>query len=77
MRDPFVFNPETDRPVAVEIHTGKVCVTLAPRLAQATPQQQAHIELHNLTVDWPDLDEGLDIQGMLMGIRPITPESAS
>jgi hypothetical protein len=23
-------------------------------------------------VDWPDLDEGLDIQGMLQGIRPST-----
>jgi|FLYN01.1.fsa_nt_gi hypothetical protein len=88
MKDPFVFNEATDRPIAVEIHSNKVWVTLSdgrvianplewhPWLAQATPQQQANVELHKLSVDWPDLGEGLDIQGMLMGIRPAAPESA-
>jgi hypothetical protein len=89
MSDPFAFNKATDRPIAVEIHSGKVWVTLAdgrvianpldwhPWLAQASAQQQANVELHSLSVDWPDLDEGLDIQGMLMGIRPAAPENAS
>ncbi|MBI1281610.1 MAG: DUF2442 domain-containing protein [Anaerolineaceae bacterium] len=76
---------EKDRPVAVLIHDSLVSVTLAdgriisnplnwhPWLAQATEQQQAHVEYHAFSVDWPDLDEGLDIQGMLQGIRPVTP----
>ncbi len=82
MTDNFKFNYETDRPVSVAIHSGKVWVTLAdgrtianpldwhPWLANATPEQQAHVELNVFSVDWPDLDEGLDIEGMLRGIRP-------
>jgi len=73
------------RPIAVLIHDGLVSVTLAdgrvisnplnwhPWLEQATTQQQSHVEYHAFSVDWPDLDEGLDIQGMLQGIRPTTP----
>ncbi len=88
MRDPFEFNYETDRPVEVIIRDGKVWVTLAdgrvianpvdwhPWLAKATPEQQAHIELGVFSVDWPDLDEGLDIEGMLHGIRPRFLQSA-
>lgn len=82
MRDPFEFNYETDRPVEVSIRDGKVWVVLAdgrvianpldwhPWLANATPEQQAHVELSVFSVNWPDLDEGLDIEGMLRGIRP-------
>jgi hypothetical protein len=63
MSDPFEFNYETDRPVAVEIHEGKVWVTLADGrvianplewhlwLANATVEQQAKIELHTFSVD--------------------------
>lgn len=77
-----------DRPTAVNIHDGMVSVTLADGrvisnpldwhfwLANATPEQQANYQLRAFSVYWPDLDEGLDIQGMLQGIRPIAPESA-
>ena len=41
-----------------------------PWLTQAAPGQQALVELRVFSVDWPDLDEGLDLQGMLLGIRP-------
>lgn len=83
MYDPFKYD-EKDRPVAVQIHDGLVSVTLAdgriisnpldwhPWLANATSAQQANVEYHAFSVDWPDLDEGLDIQGMLQGIRPIS-----
>lgn len=76
------FNPQTDRPVAVAIDHEMVWVTLAdgrvignplswhPWLAEATPAQRANYELRAFSVDWPDLDEGLDIEGMLRGIRP-------
>ncbi|MBN1565959.1 MAG: DUF2442 domain-containing protein [Anaerolineae bacterium] len=82
MNNPFEFNPGTDRPVEVIIRDEKVWVTLAdgrvianplhwhPWLANATPEQQANVELNVFSVDWPDLDEGLDIEGMLRGIRP-------
>lgn len=81
-RDPFEFNYETDRPVEVAIRDGKVWVTLADGrvianpldwhswLANATPEQKAHVELDVFSVNWPDLDEGLDIEGMLRGIHP-------
>jgi hypothetical protein len=84
------FNYDTDRPVDVSIHDGKVWVTLAdgrtianplkwhPWLANATPDQQANVELNIFSVDWPELDEGLDVEGMLRGIRPrLSPSSES
>ncbi len=89
MSENFVYDAAKDRPIRVEIRDGLVLVTLAdgrvignpldwhPWLANATPEQQAHVELHHYTVDWKDLDEGLDIQGMLMGIRPKYPQYAN
>lgn len=83
----FDYNYDTDRPIAVDLRDGHVWVTLAdgriianplewhPWLAHATPRQRANVELDAFSVYWPDLDEGLDIQGMLLGIRPKTPES--
>jgi hypothetical protein len=87
MNDPFAFDPEKDPPVAVEIRDGMVYVTLKdgrlignpldwhPWLAAATPAQQANVELNPFSVDWVDLDEGLDIQGMLMGIHSHSPRT--
>lgn len=73
---------EKNKPVAVEIENGKVYVTLAdgrvignplewhPWLLKATPEQRANVKLYHLSVFWPDLDEGLDIEGMMRGVRP-------
>jgi hypothetical protein len=41
-----------------------------PTLAQATAEEQAHVELGLSGIHWPDLDEDLSIAGMLRGIRP-------
>ncbi len=72
---------EATRPVAVHIADGKIWVTLQdgrtianplawhPWLAGASPAAAAHVELDALSVYWPDLDEGLDIEGMLRGIH--------
>jgi hypothetical protein len=88
MTTDFAYNYDTDRPIAVAIHDNHVWVTLADGriianpldwhswLAQATPAQRANVELDAFSVYWPELDEGLDIQGMLLGIRPKTPETA-
>jgi hypothetical protein len=80
----FEYHYGTDHPVAVSLHDGKVWVTLAdgrdisnplewhPWLANATPEQLAQVELDAFSVYWPTLDEGLDVEGMLRGIRPRT-----
>jgi hypothetical protein len=39
-------------------------------LEDATPEQRANYELYPDAIVWPDLDEGLDIEGMLRGIKP-------
>jgi hypothetical protein len=78
----FAYQREKDRPIAVKIHEGLVSVTLAdgrvisnplewhPWLAAASSEQQANYDCRAFSVDWPDLDEGLDIEGMMQGIRP-------
>ena len=70
-----------DRPIAVAFDDSNVWVELAdgrwignpltwhPWLATATPQQRANTDLRAFSVDWPDLDNGLDIEGMLRGIH--------
>ncbi len=80
----FEYNYETDRPIGVRFDDQTVTVMLAdgrtignpldwhPWLAKATPAQRANFDLRAFSVDWPDLDNGLDIEGMLRGIRPIT-----
>ena len=69
-----------DQPVAVGYEGSDVVVTLAngevlrnplsdhPWLASATPEQRRNVEFDALSVWWPDLDEGLDIESMRRGI---------
>ncbi len=71
-------------PVAVDFDEKMIWVTLAdgrvignplswhPWLANATPEQRANMILRVYSVDWPDLDEGLDIEGMLRGIPSVS-----
>jgi len=70
------------RPKAVEISQGKLKVTLEdervistplhwyPWLADASPEQQRNVELLPDAIYWTDLNEGLEVEGMLRGIRP-------
>lgn len=65
-----------DQPIAVGYEGRDVVVTLAngevlrnplryhPWLANATPEQRRNVAFDALSVWWPDLDEGLDIEGM-------------
>lgn len=41
------------------------------RLREATPEQLANIEVLGDAIWWPDLDESLDVEGMLRGINPL------
>lgn len=84
----FDYDRTKDRPIAVAFDASNVWVKLAdgrwignplnwhPWLAAATPQQRANVDLRAFSVDWPDLDDGLDIEGMLRGIRPFNDEIA-
>jgi hypothetical protein len=85
----FEYTYETDRPVAVRFDDQTVWVTLADGriignplewhswLAEATAEQRTNRELRAFSVDWPDLDNGLDIEGMVRGIRPINFKQAA
>lgn len=42
-------------------------------LVEATPEQRATIEVHPFSIWFPDLEEGLDVEGMLCGIRSRRP----
>ena len=39
-----------------------------PWLASASPEQRQNVELYELSVYFPDLDDGLDVEGMLKGL---------
>jgi hypothetical protein len=73
----------TDTPnqvAAVEFRDDKVYLRLAdgrvvgnplnwhPWLAEATPEQRTNVELYELSVYWPDLDDGLDVEEMMKGM---------
>lgn len=41
-----------------------------PWLRDATAEQRANVEMHVLSVYFPDLDDGLDVEEMMKGIPP-------
>lgn len=71
-----------DHPVEVIIDDIKITVRLAdgreisnpidwfPWLMRATSEQQQDYELWPFSIDWPELDNGIDIEGMLRGVKP-------
>ncbi len=46
-------------------------------LMNATAEQRANYELSPFSIDWLDLDNGVDIEGMLRDIKPKSPISTS
>jgi len=82
MRPGFEYTYETDHPVAVRFDANDVIVTLAdgryignpldwfPWLQHASAEHRENFKLGAFSVYWPDLDEGLDIEGMLRGVKP-------
>ncbi len=77
------------RPINIWIDDNKLWVTLEderiistplawyPWLAEATIEQQHTIELLPDAIYWTQLNEGLEIEGMLRGIRPAPREKTS
>lgn len=41
-----------------------------PWLLNATPEQRAAVELYELSVYFPALDDGLDVESMIKGMPP-------
>ncbi len=75
-------NENQDRVIAVEFREKMVYLRLAdgrvignplewhPWLANATQQQRQEVELYELSVYWPQLDDGLDVEEMMRGMPP-------
>ena len=66
----------TDTDIVVTLANDRVVrnpLSWHPWLAQATTAQRQHYELSTFSIDWPELDEGLDVEGMIRGI-PSDPE---
>ena len=62
----------TDAELIVTLAKGQKVVTPLwwyPRLLNATPRQRANYELSPFGVHWPEGDENLSIEGMLVGNR--------
>ena len=74
------------QPLAVHFDDDKITVVLAdgreisnplswfPWLENATDEQRSNYELWQFSIDWTELDEGIDIEGMLRGIKPRYPQ---
>jgi hypothetical protein len=72
---------EATEPVQATCSDAELVVTLAngqkivtplwryPRLLNAMPKQRANYELSPFGVHWPDIDEDLSIEGMLLGSK--------
>ncbi len=70
-----------DDTLAVDLEDGRtisVPVSWYPRLAHGTPDEKAHFETSGggYGIYWPDLDEDISIEGMLLG-RKSTESPAS
>jgi hypothetical protein len=71
----------SDDTLAVDLEDGRtisVPVSWYPRLAHGTPDEQAHFEPSGggYGIHWPDLDEDISVEGMLLG-RKSTESAAS
>jgi len=73
---------QNDQVFVVEFRDQKVYLRLAdgrivgnpiawhPWLVAASPEQCRNVELYELSVYFPDLDEGLDVEEMMKGMPP-------
>ena len=64
---------------SVSIHDGMIWVTLTDRrvigmpldffhwLERATPEQQARYEISPISIYWPDLEDGIDMEALILG----------
>lgn len=63
----------TDQMVYLHLADGRVTgnpLAWHPWLAHATPERRETVEFYELSVYFPDLDDGLDVEEMMKGIPP-------
>lgn len=70
---------ENNRPIALEIHDSYVWITVrdgrilaAPLswydwLERATPEQRSTFQLGTFSILWPELEDGIDMEALLVG----------
>jgi hypothetical protein len=75
-------NNDPKRPLAIAMTPTEIIVTLAngsivvnplswhPWLEQATSEQRVRYELGTYDIQWPELGQCLDIEGMIRGVVP-------
>lgn len=64
----------TDDTLSVDLEDGRtiaVPIGWYPRLAQGTPDERQHFEISGAGygIHWPDLDEDIGVEGLLLGKR--------
>jgi hypothetical protein len=76
-------------PVALSLTDSDIIVTLNdgtkitnpldwfPWLRDASPEQKQGFRLYHSAIFWESLEDGLDIEGMLRGIKPRYPQKAA
>jgi hypothetical protein len=71
----------TDDTLSVDLEDGRtiaVPIGWYPRLAHGTPEERSHFQISGAGygIHWPDLDEDIGIEGLLLGKRSTeSPES--
>ena len=71
----------TDDTLTVDLEDGRsisVPIGWYPRLAYGTPEERANFELSGAGrgIHWPDLDEDLDVEGLLLGKRSMESQAS-
>ena len=62
----------TDDALVVDLEDGRqVSAPLAwyPRLLHGTPKERANFEIGHYGIHWPDLDEDINVKGLLLGSK--------
>lgn len=70
----------TDTDIVVTLNDGtKVSnpIDWFPWIRDASPEQQQDYRLYSSAIFWESLDDGVDIEGMLRGIKPRYPQIAN
>lgn len=61
----------TDEHVSIHLADGRIIsipLDFFPLLKSATDEERQNYQLHRFSVDWEDIDDGIDITAMLTGL---------
>jgi hypothetical protein len=78
--------PNERHPITVSFNDGEITASLSdgtkitnpldwfPWLRDASPEQKQGYRLYSSAIFWESLEDGVDIEGMLRGIKPRYPQ---